>query len=333
MSETFNPEIAAYIGSPEQLADARMSVLSEGPGRGSRIISFRNGTGLAFTVTPDRGMDLVDCSFRGIPLVFRPPMGYAHPNRYEPQGAGWLRNWQAGLMTTVGLRNTGPANGEFGQHGRISNQAAEDVGIRRGVSEAGYRLEAVGTLRECRMFGENLELRRSISTGYGDNAITLRDEVTNHAFEDDYLQLLYHCNFGYPFASPDLEFEFPEHEIVPRDEEAASGLAEWNRLDEPAPDYREQCFFHHLPPREDGTAEIAVLNRKLGIRIAMSWSADTLPNLVQWKNCLSGGYALGLEPTNTALGGRTREIETGTARKIRSGETIRFHLTFRFESI
>ena len=200
MSETFNPEIAAYIGSPEQLADARMSVLSEGPGRGSRIISFRNGTGLAFTVTPDRGMDLVDCSFRGIPLVFRPPMGYAHPNRYEPQGAGWLRNWQAGLMTTVGLRNTGPANGEFGQHGRISNQAAEDVGIRRGVSEAGYRLEAVGTLRECRMFGENLELRRSISTGYGDNAITLRDEVTNHAFEDDYLQLLYHCRNGATFG-------------------------------------------------------------------------------------------------------------------------------------
>lgn len=334
MSGQFNfARLAAYTGDMEQLADARMSVLAEGPGRGSRIISFRNGAGLAFTVTPDRGMDIVDCSFRGIPVAFRTPVGYANPERYEPLGAEWLRNWPGGLMTTAGLRNVGPANGEFGLHGRISNQAAGDVGIRRGVESGGYRLEAVGTLRESRMFGEHLELRRSIATGYGDNTITVCDEVTNLAALDDYLQMLYHCNFGYPFASPELEFEAEEHEIVPRDGIAAAGIAEWNRLCEPVPDYREQCFFHRLPRREDGTAGITVLNRMLGIRISMCWSADTLPNFVEWKNCLAGGYALGLEPTNASLAGRTREIEAGTARKIRPGETVRFRLQFRFETV
>ena len=91
-----------YAGSMEQLADARLVELAEGPGRGSRLIEFRNGSGLAFTVAPDRGMDLVDCSFRGIPLVFRAPAGYVSGERYEPQGTGWLRSWQGGLMTTSG---------------------------------------------------------------------------------------------------------------------------------------------------------------------------------------------------------------------------------------
>lgn len=45
-------------------------------------------------------------------------------------------------MTTAGLRNVGAANGEFGLHGRISNLAAEDVGIparlgRRALSAGG----------------------------------------------------------------------------------------------------------------------------------------------------------------------------------------------------
>ena len=68
-------ECMRYAGSMAQLADARLMALEEGNGRGDRVIAFRNGSGLAFTVSPDRGMDLVDCSFGGIPLVFRSQTG------------------------------------------------------------------------------------------------------------------------------------------------------------------------------------------------------------------------------------------------------------------
>lgn len=317
-----------YTGSMEQLADARLVELAEGPGRGSRLIEFRNGSGLAFTVAPDRGMDLVDCSFRGIPLVFRAPAGYVSGERYEPQGTGWLRSWQGGLMTTSGLRNAGVPDGEHGLHGRASHLAAEDVGIRRGASGGSYRLEAVGTLRESAMFSEYLQLERSVSTGFGDNSITLCDTITNLAPREDYLELLYHCNFGYPFASPDLEFEAPPHEVVPRDAEAAAGLAEWDRLDEPAPDYREQCFFHKLPE-----GRIAVLNRKLGVKVTLVWDTDVLPDFVQWKNCLAGAYALGLEPTNASLRGRSADIADGVARRLAPGEAVHTRLEFHFETI
>ena len=322
-------ECMRYAGSMAQLADARLMALEEGNGRGDRVIAFRNGSGLAFTVSPDRGMDLVDCSFGGIPLVFRSQTGYSAGARHEASGKGWLRNWQGGLMTTAGLRNVGAANGEFGLHGRISNLAAEDVGIRRGWEGGRYRLEASGTLRECAMFGEHLELCRTISTGLGENVIRLHDRVTNRSCREDYLQILYHCNLGYPFASPELVFDVEAHEVIPRDAEAAAGLAGWDRLDEPRADYREQCFYHRLPAGPDGMAGIAVENPALGIRLRIEYSAGTLPNFVQWKNCLSGGYALGLEPTNASVLGRAADIGNGTDNSAGRKRRVRPDFPFR----
>lgn len=324
---------ASYAGCLEQLADARLVELCEGFGRGMRRIEFRNGSGLAFTVVPDRGMDLVDCSFRGIPLVFRTPVGYVSGAYGEPQGAGWLRTWQGGLLTTCGLRNVGVPDNDLGMHGRASCLAAEDVGIRRDVIDGVYRLEAVGTLRESAMFGENMQIKRSISTGLGDNSIVLIDSITNLTPREEFLELLYHCNFGYPFASPELEFEIEPHKVTPRDADAASGLAKWNLLEEPTPDYREQCFCHHASPCGDGRIQVGILNRELGIKVTLSWNADVLPLFMQWKNCQTNAYALGIEPTNASLMGRTADFAKGAGRKLAPGESVRTRLKFQFETI
>ncbi len=330
----FNLEAARrYAGAMEQLADARMSELSEGNGRGNRIIRVTNGGGIDFTITPDRGMDIVECSFRGIPMAFRSPVGHAAAARYEPAGKGWLRNWPAGLMTTAGLRNVAVPNGEFGLHGRASNLSAEDVGIRRFEADGEYRIEAVGTLRESMMFGEYLELRRTISTAWGVNTIRLHDEVTNRNALPDYLQILYHCNFGWPLVSPALEFEAPDHPVTPRNARAAEGLAEWNRLPEPTVDFTEQCYFHQLPAGADGMARMSIVNREIGVRATIAYATAELPRLVQWKNCRTGLYVLGLEPTNAGLAGRTEDIAAGRARQILPGETICFDLAITFEQL
>ncbi len=310
-----------YVNAMEQLADVRLMSLEEGNGRGDRIITFRNGSGLDFNVAADRGMDLVDCSFRGIPLAFRTPTAWSAGSRHEPEGKGWLRNWQGGLMTTAGLRNVGVANGEFGQHGRISNIAADDVNIRRRWESGHYRLEASGVLREFSMLGGYIELQRTISTDLGDNSIRLCDRVVNRAYREDYLQILYHCNLGYPFASPDLVFETTGHEVTPRDAVAAAGIADWNRLVHPIPDFAA------------GHSGITVFNPKLGIRLRLEYSAETLPNFIQWKYCRSGGYALGLEPSNATVMGRTADIENSIARRLAPGESIEFELIFRFETL
>ena len=56
-------ELKPYVGTMDQLARIRTSVLDDGRGRGIRIADVDNGSGLRFTVLLDRGMDIGDASF------------------------------------------------------------------------------------------------------------------------------------------------------------------------------------------------------------------------------------------------------------------------------
>jgi len=58
-------ELRKYSANSAQLANCRLSSLEDGNGRGMRIIDVNNGSGLSFTVVPDRGMDIVETSFKG----------------------------------------------------------------------------------------------------------------------------------------------------------------------------------------------------------------------------------------------------------------------------
>lgn len=318
-----------YLGSVEQLAYARQSILAEGPGRGNRIIDVCNGSGLHFTIHPDRGMDIVEAEFNGIPIAYRSCCGARSRLEYQPNGFEWLRNWQGGLLTTCGLRNAGVPNGEFGLHGRISNTAAEDVGIVREWENGEYRITVRGVLRETKMFGENLRMIRTISTALGDNRIQIRDEIVNLANSPDYLQIVYHCNFGYPLVAPGVQLEAEPHSVKPRDADAEAGVTEWDSMPEPEFEYKEQCFFHELP---GDIARISLVQPALGIRISVEYATAELPRLVEWKLAAKGNYVIGLEPTNTGLMGRTQEIAEGTARHLESGEQVINHVDIVFES-
>ncbi len=330
-------ELTPFLATMDQIAWVRESELTSGHGRGNRIIDVDNGSGLHFTIAPDRAMDIVEASFNGLPLVFRTPGIHRSRMEYDPAGAAWLRTWQGGLMTTCGLRSTGTPDDEFGLHGRISAQPAEDVSISRGWNEEGseYRIRISGVVREAAIFGENMQLERSITTSLGSNMIMVTDRVTNLGPAEDYVQILYHCNFGYPFISPDIRFPLPEHKITPRDIHAEKGLDQWNVMPPPdASNPPEQCFFHELEPaNEGGDAIFSVENPALGIRVSIVYNTNTLPRLVQWKNIHQSRYVLGLEPTNTYLKGRNAEIADGTADKLMPGESRYFQFGFIFENI
>ena len=55
------------IGSMQQLAFVRRAVLEDGKGRNMRVVEISNGSGLRFSVYPDRGMDIGEASFKGVP--------------------------------------------------------------------------------------------------------------------------------------------------------------------------------------------------------------------------------------------------------------------------
>ena len=59
----------------------------------------------------------------------------------------------------------------------------------------------------------------------------------------------------------------------------------------------ESCFYYKL-----ATPEIAIENEKNGKRFTLTYSGDTLPAFVHWKNLAAGLYVMGLEPSTTELG-------------------------------
>ena len=322
-----------HVGSIEQLAYARAAELTDGAGRGNRVIDVCNGSGLSFTVNPDRGMDIVEASFNGVPVAYRTCSGHQSRMPYESTGIHWLRTWAGGLMTTCGLRSAGNPNGEFGLHGRISNTAAEDVSVVREWVDGEYRIVIRGVLREARIFGENIRMVRTISTAYGKNTVEVHDEVTNQAYAPDHIQMVYHCNFGYPLVSPDMKLEAAKHSVLPRTPEAEKGLATWDVMPPPKKGMPEQCFFHLLPAGKDAFASMSIINRKAQVKATVAYDTRTLPRLAQWKAYDIGAYVIGLEPTNTWLKGRAEEVADGTAQKIGAGETLSFTVRFLFERL
>ena len=47
--------------------------------------------------------------------------------------------------------------------------------------------------------------------------------------------------------------------------------------------------------------EVSLVNPRLGRKLTLSWSGETLPKFVEWKSRASGDFAIGLEPATCWL--------------------------------
>ena len=57
--------VAERAGMLSQFAGVRLMTLGDGLERGIRMLEFRTGSGLRFTVLADRAMDIADCEHNG----------------------------------------------------------------------------------------------------------------------------------------------------------------------------------------------------------------------------------------------------------------------------
>jgi len=327
-------KLKSYVGTMDQLARIRTSVLDDGRGRGIRIADVDNGSGLRFTVLFDRGMDIGDASFNGVPFAYQTPVGLVHPASFEPDGFRWLRSFGGGLLAGCGLSNVGnpeaeegmSVTGPLGLHGRLSNTPAEDIAVSKGWKNGKYCLSVSGTMREVSFFGENLALRRTISTAMGGNSITISDEVTNLGVRLSSVMILYHINAGFPLLSEKSVVEGRVKETTPRTENAAEGIGEWNRCQPPTADYVEQCFFHDVEADADGMARMTLSNPDSGMAMEVAYRKAELPYFTQWKMMGEQEYVMGLEPANCHPGGQTAEKENGTLKTVEPDETVEFRV-------
>jgi hypothetical protein len=325
-------KIKSYVGTMDQLARIRTSVLDDGRGRGIRIADVDNGSGLRFTVLLDRGMDIGDASFNGVPFVYQTPVGLVHPSHFEPDGFRWLRSFGAGLLTGCGLRNVGSpeaekgmrVDGPLGLHGRLSNTPAEDIAVSKVWMDGKYCLSVSGVIREVSFFGENMKLRRTISTAMGDNSITICDQVTNCGVRPSPLMLLYHINAGFPLLNESSVVQGKVKSTVPRTESAAADIGKWNVCQPPTDGYVEQCFYHDVEPDSDGMARMTLSNPQSGMAMEVAYRKAELPYFTQWKMMGRQEYAVGLEPANCHPDGQTPAQQNGALKTIEAGNTVEF---------
>ncbi len=329
-------DMLAHVGSMEQVAYARRMTIDEGGGKGITVVQVKCGD-LDYVVLLDRGIDIANVNYKGIPISYISKTGLKSPYTFDSRGTEFLRSFTGGLLTTCGMTYFGAPckdQGEaLGLHGRMTGLIGSDIGISCEFEEDDYVIRIKGKVRESAVFGENVVLRREIISVLGENRIIIKDEVENEGFTQTPLMLLYHCNFGYPMLSGATILEYESNKTIPRDDIATMGLSDSKVFESPKKVYKEQVFFHQLQGSDYHFAHVNLINPEIGIGMTLHYDTSNLPYMVEWKQMGQGDYVLGLEPATWVTYGRAKAREMNQLKMIEPGELLTFSLDFSFESL
>lgn len=318
-----------YIGHPSQLLGVRETRMVGGKADGMRLLEVRNGGGLEFTVSLDRGADIPYLFYKGNSMAYIAPCGMVAPQYYDNKGLGFLKSFTAGFFTTCGLTAVGNPCTDNGEelplHGTFSHIPAEQYSYT--TEEDCIKITA--TMRDAALFGNQLVLRREYCCGINDNTLTVTDTVENIGCKESPYMIMYHCNFGYPLLSEKAVLNIPSSNVAGRDEHAANHIANWAEIPVPTPDFVEQCFYHSF----DKEPEVSLKNPDIGVEMKMTYSLETLDCFTQWKMMGENEYVLGLEPGNCTPDGRDVMREKGILKFLKPGEKKTTSVTFKFSDI
>ena len=315
-----------YIGHESQLYGVEEVRLVGGRGDGMRLLNIKNGKGLELTVSSDRCADISRLSLGGVNFGYFAPCGYVAPTYYDHVGAGFLKSFTAGFLTTCGLSAVGSPCVDDGEetplHGTISNTPAEIVNY---WTDDKY-IHVMARIRDAQIFGRQLLLDREYLISLDSNEMTMTDTVTNIGSREVPLQMLYHCNIGYPLLDEDTELSIPSVEVTPRNAHAAEDIQNCLKMEKPQPGYEERCYFHKM----QGEAKVIVYNKKLSKGLIMSYDSNVLKYFTEWKMMGVHDYVLGIEPGNTLPDGRDVMRAKGLLEMLSPGEKKTHSIKFTF---
>ncbi len=210
----------------------------------------------------------------------------------------------------------------------LSNTPAENVAAWGEWEDDRYLLRVRGSVREARLFGENLRLTRAITARLGDNCLTVEDVVVNHGFEPSPHMFLYHINLGFPVVSEKSRLVAPVRRTVPRDPASEAGVASYHLFSPPQANFKDQVFFHDLGADEHGLVHCGIIRRDpIPFGVALEFPREQLPCFTEWKMTGLGTYLAALEPGNCNVEGMRIEREKGRLQWLGPGESKRYRLT------
>ena len=327
-------ELLKRVGDINQLGGVTATEFVDGKARGVRAAEFNTGSGLRFTVLPDRGLDISTADYCGRSLCWRSSTGVTHPAYYEPEGLGWLRGFYGGLLTSCGLSYIGAPDvdqgKELGLHGRISNIPASNVAMDGEWEGDDYVMWVQGKVQESAVFQENLVLTRKIWARLGENRFFIDDCVENLGYQKTEHMMLYHINGGFPVVDGGSKIIAPFLNTTPRTDEARQGLERFATFQEPTPGFQEQVFYHDVQADEYGYVYSALINKGFqqgeGFGFYLKYPKEQLPVLIEWKMNGEGNYVVGMEPGTNIVDGRSLERKEGRLIMMDPGESRLYNL-------
>ena len=302
------------VNNYAQVGGVETSVFDNGLSKGTRIAWVNTGSGLRYKVVIDRGLDIVDAFYNQYSLAWLSHSGVTYPRPDANRGLEWLRSFAGGLLTTCGLTHVGgPETDEFGErglHGRVSNIPATVESILQPDPATGrLEMSVTAAMKESRVFGPNLELRRTISSTLGEPAVRIHDVVTNLSNMPTPHMILYHCNFGWPLVDEGTEIIY-KGKCVSRgldmDNAIFNSRHNFRKVTAPIEAHKgtgEACGFIDVVADKKGICTVGLFNRCISLVLAMRYKKRQLPCLANWQHFGPGEYVTALEPgTNPPIG-------------------------------
>lgn len=340
-------QVAALTGDLAQFAGVRLMTLGDGAERGQRILEFRTGSGLRFTLMVDRCLDIGSCEYNGMAIGWNSAAGFRNPalHDYEgEQGLGFMRSF-SGLLMTCGLDHIlssyeaeapeynypGRTSAFHAIHGRVNMLPARLTGYGERWEGDRCFLWAEGIVRQAAVFAEDLELVRRVEVEAGQNEIHLTDVVRNRGFNRTPHMLCYHINVGHPILSDTARYIAPIEDVVwaaHQDSYEDQGVG-YASPTGPADRFREQVWQHEMKADVDGNVSVALVNEALPLGLEVTTKKQELPCTYEWQHLQSGGYAFGIEPSTHHVLGNAFARDRGEMIWLEHGDSRSYSATFK----
>lgn len=324
--------------NPQQIGGIETSVLDNGPGRGTRIAWVNTGSGLRYKVVIDRGLDIADAFFNQYSLAWQSYTGVTAPTRGLDRGLDWLRGFYGGLLASCGPTHVGPPTikkgQEYGLHGPHSNTpAAVESVVNPDPSRRQAIMSISGTVRTARVFGPNIELKRTIRSELGQASISIVDTFRNVGNSTAPHVWLLHINFGYPLLDAGTELLWSGKILPVAGCEGFYKSARQSKIvPEPLSAHRgagEAAGF--IKPKTDRNkmASVGVHNPNLGLAVEIRCSMKQFQHFINWQHWgPSGEYVAALEPLSGPLWGRAiADCKAGPMHSLRPGQTRSYEVS------
>jgi hypothetical protein len=310
----------------------------------TRVAMINTGSGLRFNVALDRGGDIVEAFYNQHSLAYLSPVGVQPPNHANNRGAEWLKNWPAGLLTTCGPQYIGRPRVEDGNevplHGHHSNcPALVEIMLNPDPHRGRKEILLSMVIRDSRMFGPVVEVRRQIQCTLGDPTISLFDQVTNRGNKPCAHHWLYHVNLGYPLLDKGAKFIYrgtARYWEVPTPSQGHPILtdAALNRIKTVPgniPEHvggGERGMIVDVEADRSGQAHVGLVNRKLGLGVELAFPVEEMPRVANWQHLGPGGsFVGGIEPFSGSLMGKDMDDHPRAEQYLQPGETRRYQMT------